>query len=119
MSERRVISETAAGLDHRVIPSRLHIAPFEGLNGEVVRGGADPRYTDLFAAQVFQPLNFRFGENALGQMIFDARNEYKIVVATYHGAYESDAAVDQELRVAAEHRRSGQRRSADIHQREL
>ena len=105
----------AAGLDHRVIPSRLHVAPFEGLNSKVVRGGADARYTDLFAAQVFQSLNFRFGENALGQMIFDARDKYQIVVATHHRAYEADAAVDQDLRVAAEHCRRRQRRSADVH----
>ncbi|HEY3165906.1 MAG TPA: hypothetical protein VGK57_01685 [Candidatus Binatia bacterium] len=86
------------------------------MNGKVVRGGADARYTDLFAAQVFQPLNFRFGENALGQMIFNARDEYQIVVATHHRAYEADAAVDQDLRVTAEHCRRRQRRSADIDQ---
>ena len=72
----------AARLNHRVIPSSLHVAPLEDLHGEVVGGCADARHAYLSAAQVFQPFNLGFGENTLGQMVFDARDEHEVVVAT-------------------------------------
>jgi hypothetical protein len=52
-------------------------------------------------------------------MIFYARDEYEIVIAAQHGAHKSDAAVDQDLRFTAQHRRRSQRRSADVNQRKF
>jgi hypothetical protein len=77
------------------------LRPLEGLKRKVMRGRADARYTDLFAAQVFEPFDFRFGENALGEMILDTGDEHEIVVAADDSAHDSDAAVDHDLRLAA------------------
>ncbi len=78
------------------------------------------RVTPIFlAAQILQPFDFRLGENALGQMIFDAGDKHQVAVAAHRGAHEADAAVDHQLRVAAEHRRRRQWRSADVNQRKF
>ena len=52
-----------------IVSSGFHAAPFERLDSEVMGGRADARDADLLAAQIFQPFDFRLGENALGQMI--------------------------------------------------
>ncbi len=84
-----------------------------------MRRRADARYANLFTAQILQPFDFRLGENALGEMIFDSRDKHQITVTAHRGAHDADAAVDHELRVAAEHRRRCQRRGPDINQRKF
>jgi hypothetical protein len=84
-----------------------------------MRSGADARDADLLAAQIFEPLDFRLGENALSEMVLDPGDEDEIIVSADNGAHDADAAVDHDLRFAAEHRRSCQRRGTDIDQREF
>ena len=75
------------------------------------------RVTPIFlAAEILEPFDLRFGENALGKMILDPGDKHQIAAAVHVGAHDADAAVDQQLRVAAEHGRRGQRRSPDINQ---
>lgn len=99
----------AAGLDHHIVPPGLHVAPLERLHCKVGGRGADACNPDLLTAQILQPFDFWLGENALREIILDTCDVCQFAIAAHGRAHQADAAVNQQLRVAAEHRRCRQR----------
>src|SRR5207302_8234790 len=71
---------------------------------KIMRIAAQPGHAQFLALEILRSFDFRLGENAVGQGVFGARDEYQIGRPLGESAYDGFTSADGDLAIAAQDR---------------